>query len=401
MRGHWHSTTGEDPYRFFSPEQVDTILSEGAKRGRARSHAAIERILQHEPQLERADLWRRIRQLKRPTRKQTRNRILWSAEDDLLLRNGYESGGLRKREAIRQILNQHADWEPSAVWKRAKKLGLVQKNPHPGEESHHHHWSRENDRRLLSLAGEMKLDAIAKILRRSERAVCCRLAWLGKRSRVHNEGYARRSLAEQLHMGWNTVQKLIVDGFLEVRDPRITKRSIAKLKQSGAVLESAPLSRSSTYPLPLTESPAVPTESFRARRLWDGVAAKLNVSLEAVEGMIVHGVLKLCDPRITEDSFQDFCKKYGALIKDEFLDQDTRAWLRSCMDIDPNAGKEVAKRLAASREHARIVRRCEKCGRVIRGNVFFRHFKECRGGQSGEARMLSQGGRSSERASSF
>ena len=52
MRGRWHSTTGEDSYRFFSPEQVDKILSEGAKRGRAGSHAAIERILKLEPGVE-------------------------------------------------------------------------------------------------------------------------------------------------------------------------------------------------------------------------------------------------------------------------------------------------------------------------------------------------------------
>ncbi len=58
------STTGGYSFRFFSPEEVDQILCEGAKRGRAGSNTAIERILKHESGLERGDLWERIRQLK-------------------------------------------------------------------------------------------------------------------------------------------------------------------------------------------------------------------------------------------------------------------------------------------------------------------------------------------------
>src|SRR5467141_5125650 len=35
MRGRWASTADENSYRFFRPEQVDKILCDGAKRGRA------------------------------------------------------------------------------------------------------------------------------------------------------------------------------------------------------------------------------------------------------------------------------------------------------------------------------------------------------------------------------
>ncbi len=52
----WGNTTGSYSFRFFSPEQVDRILREGAKRGRTGSHNAIERILKHEPGLTRAEL---------------------------------------------------------------------------------------------------------------------------------------------------------------------------------------------------------------------------------------------------------------------------------------------------------------------------------------------------------
>jgi len=60
------TTTDSYSFRFFSSEQVDQILRDGAKRGRGGSHAAIERILKLEPEVKRAELWRRIRHLKYP-----------------------------------------------------------------------------------------------------------------------------------------------------------------------------------------------------------------------------------------------------------------------------------------------------------------------------------------------
>ena len=128
MRGRWRSTTGGDPYRFFSPEQVDKILSEGAKRGRAGSHAAIERILKLEPGVERAELWQRIRQLKYPSHGTRYRRSLWSAEDDQILSRGYERGWSGKQEAVRELLKRHPDWRAHVIWRRAAKLQLIRQN---------------------------------------------------------------------------------------------------------------------------------------------------------------------------------------------------------------------------------------------------------------------------------
>jgi hypothetical protein len=89
------------------------------------------------------------------------------------------------------------------------------------------------------------------------------------------------------------------------------------------------------------------------------------------------GVLKLYDPRVTEKSLTRFCARYGALIKTDFLDAETRDWLGSSMDLAPSAGKDEAGRLEAFRKHAQVVRTCEHCGRAIRGSVFFRHIKKC------------------------
>ena len=240
MQGRAGTTIDEESYRFFNQQELDAILREGSKQGRNGSRAAIERILRHEPQLERADLWKRIRKLKDPPRTPGRRRIPWSAEDDQLLRSGYESRSSKeKREVIRELLKRHPDWPPSTIWKRARRLGLTLQNSTRRKQGRRRRWSKVNDRQLLNLAGELKASAIATILHRSERAVRCRLAWLGERARVHSDGYARRSLAEELHLGRRTVQRFIVEGLLEVRDPRITRQSIAELKSSGIRLQNA------------------------------------------------------------------------------------------------------------------------------------------------------------------
>ncbi len=89
MANSWGNTTDGCSFRFFSPEQVDQILRDGAKRGRQGSHAAIERILKHEPGLQKVQLWHRIRQLKNPTPGPKYRRAIWGPEDERILRKGY------------------------------------------------------------------------------------------------------------------------------------------------------------------------------------------------------------------------------------------------------------------------------------------------------------------------
>src|SRR5260370_40160899 len=222
----WGNTTGGYSFRFFSPEEVDKILCDGAKRGRTGSHNAIERILKHEPGLGRAELWRRIRQLKQPSNGKLYQRRAWSQEDDQILRKGYEAGWKGKGEAVRELLRRHPGWQPHSIWGRAARLGLVQKPPKKTRLRSRQPWNEDDDRILLTLAGYTTAQFIAKVLHRSESAVRYRLAVLGKSSRVHLEGYARRTLAQDLHLGSRTIQRLIVQGLLEVRDPRITRKSL-------------------------------------------------------------------------------------------------------------------------------------------------------------------------------
>ena len=394
MADRWASATGHSPFRFFSPEQIDRILCEGVKRGRTGSHSAIERILKHEPGVGRAELWLRIRQLKQSNGKHYQ-RTAWSLEDDQILRKGYEGGWKGKREAVRELLRRHAGWQPHSIWGRAAKLGLVRKTPQKVRLRSRQLWTEDDDRVLLTLAGYKTAEFIAKALHRSENAVRYRLAVLGKSSRVHLEGHARRTLAQQLHLGTSTIQRLIVQGLLEVRDPRITRKSLEETCRRRELPTSVHDVQPQTKEIGMTpcqEVPATlatnsipvapgdlskPPRSCRAKRIWADVARQLNVNASVIEQLIFRGVLKLYDPRVTEKSLTRFCSRYGALIKTEFLDAETRDWLVSSMDLATAAGKDAAQGMEVFREHARVVRTCEHCGRPIRGNVFFRHNKRC------------------------
>jgi hypothetical protein len=396
MASHWASTTDNHSFRFFTPEQIDQILREGAARGRVGSHAAIERILKHEPGLERAKLWQRIRQLKHPPRGVPFRRAVWSLDDDRLLRKGYEREWAGKQEAVRELLKRHPDWRPHVIWKRAAKLGLVQKRLRRGQEHSRQRWSDHDDRVLLNLTGYKDVTVIGKMLRRSPNAVRSRLRVLGKSSRAHKEGYARRALAEELHLGSRTIQRLIVEGLLEVRDPRITRESLDDLRKSSRLL-SLPANKArgeagltpgsggetdnrqsaKDSPPGPNDRPTMPVKLTRAKRVWAEVAAALNVSVEKIEKLIARGVLKLYDPRITEKSLRNFCRRNGSLINYDLLSRETRDWLQSSMDFVLNSGETVARRSEAYRKQARVTRRCGRCGRDIRGNVFFRHIKEC------------------------
>jgi hypothetical protein len=341
-----------------------------------RSHAAIERILKHEPGLQRVELWQRIRRLKNPERRNDGVRSAWSAEDERILREGYQAGWQGKREAVSQLLKRHPDWRPHVIWNHATKLGLAEQGASKrGQERSRCGWSEDDDRLLFDLSGYKRVGVISKLLHRSEAAVRGRLALLGKSSRVHLEGFARSTLARELHLSTSLIQRLIVEGLLEVRDPRVTRESLDRLQRSGRLEEM----RRNGVPTPANsaESSAISSRPSRAKRVWGEVAASLSVKEEVLGRLIARGVLKLYDPRITEKSLRNFCRRHGSLINSDFLNRETREWLQSTMDFVPHAGEAVALCLTPLRKHARVVHQCTKCGRTIRGNVFFRHNKRC------------------------
>lgn len=393
MANRWQQTTGQYSFRFFSPEQADQILRDGAKRGRVGSHAAIERILKHEPELRRAILWRRIRQLKSAAPRLKYRHCVWSSEDERILRDGYRNGWQGKRAAVCELLKRHPDWRPHSIWRHARRLRLIQSEPKRGQDRARQAWSEQDEGILLDLAGYKPARAIAKTLHRSEAAVRSRLCILGKSSRVDLDGFSRHALAADLHLSSSTIQRLIVAGLLEVRDPRITRASLARLARSAGLpaelsirrevsrvfsarVQRTEVAGASTSTRTGPSEGATPSNSSRAKRVWADVANDLGVSPAAVEELIIRGKLKMYDPIIPEKSLRNFCRRYGSVINSDALDDETRDWLHSVMDFDPRAGESATEHLKTLRKHAEVARRCE-CGRTIRGNAFFRHRKRC------------------------
>jgi hypothetical protein len=90
-------------------------------------------------------------------------------------------------------------------------------------------------------------------------------------------------------------------------------------------------------------------------RFWAEAADTLGVSEAAIREYVAEGALQLCDPRITEKSLKNFCRRHGSLINYSFLNQETRAWLKDSMDFVPTAGETAAKQLGPFRKHAQVI----------------------------------------------
>ena len=366
MADRWGTTTDSYSFRFFSSEQVDLILRDGAKRGRAGSHAAIERILKVEPEVNRAELWRRIRHLKYPSRVTRCRRSVWSVEDDQILSRGYEKGWSGKQEAVRELLKRHPDWRPHVIWRRAAKFGLTAGIAKSGQSAKALPWSDNEDRTLLDHAGYDRVDVIGTLLDRSANAVRCRLSRLRESGKV-SDGYTRKALANFLHVSPRVVLRWIMLGWLKVRDSRISIPSLETFSKTHA----PQLTLEEPRFLPLGSS------NSRAGYTWAKVAKHFRASPETVQDWISRGWLKFCDPHITERSFEDFCRKHGSEINYDLLGKDTQVWLVESMGLVRAQKNGECGEMRAVCKQALKIRNCEGCRRPIRGNAFFRHIRRC------------------------
>jgi DNA-binding transcriptional regulator YiaG len=151
-----------------------------------------------------------------------RDPVVWTPELDAILREGYARGWAGAREAINKIQTLYPKWRSYIIWKRAKDLGLNQKNVQERPP-----WSDSDDALLRDFAQELSVKAIGRLLHRSERSVRWRFARLGESCRVR-DNYSQEELARDLRVSPKTVRRWEKAGFLERRDGRITHESLAE-----------------------------------------------------------------------------------------------------------------------------------------------------------------------------
>lgn len=293
---------------------------------------------------------------------------------DQLLIAGIKLGPNKKHEAINKILKLVPEWKRGDCWRRIRQLrrtpALASDAPQPkstDEKGRSHRsssrpWLPEDDAKLLDLAGYEPVNEIAERLNRSERAVRFRLGALGMSARV-TDGWSQRALRKLLRMSRTRLRQLIANGMLRVRDPRVTRASLAACSAKRQCIN--PSSASDRASLP--NLPGGPCSWKRASRV-------LNLDVEEVQKLISAGQLKVVDTFVTDRAFEEFCRKHGNLINMALIDPSTRKWLTSEYGV-PDPVEE--KKLPRAQKHALIVRAC-KCGRKIAGNVFFRHVRLCR-----------------------
>ena len=307
---------------------------------------------------------------------------------DQLLIAGIKLGPNKKHEAINKILKLVPEWKRGDCWRRIRQLrrtpALASDTPEqlkrtdengPSHRAASRPWLPEDDAKLLDLAGYEPVNEIAERLNRSERAVRFRLGALGMSARV-TDGWSQRALRKLLRMSRTRLRQLIANGMLRVRDPRVTRASLAACaaKRQG----TGPSSISDRASLP--NLPGGPCS-------WKRAARVLDLEVEEVQKLISAGQLKVLDTFVTDRAFEEFCRKHNNLINMALIDPSTRKWLTSEYGVpDPLEETELPR----AQKHALIVRAC-KCGRKIAGNVFFRHVRHCRSFDKTVAKRIGSG----------
>lgn len=296
---------------------IDQLLVAGIKLGSRKKHDAINKILQLVPEWKRGDCWRRIRQLRR-----TPALTIPRTDEDL------------------------------------KKADKSQAAHRPFSRA----WLKEEDDKLLDMAGYDPVRKIAERLGRSVRAVRFRLGALGMSARV-KDGWSQRGLSKLLRMSRARLRYLVASGMLRVRDPRITGSSLAGCFEKKFLVGDVHHRHRSKE-----------TIAEQHAYSWKRAARLLEISVEEAQGLIAGGELKLLDTFVTERSFEDFCRKHGEQINLSLMDLATKRWLTSEYGISE---RDDGKAVPRAQKHALIIRECN-CGRKIAGNVYFRHVRHCR-----------------------
>jgi hypothetical protein len=299
---------------------IDQMLLAAMQQGPTKKREAISRILELVPNWTRGDCWNRIRQL----------------------RKNSELADLRER--------------PSSKAKNSNRDSLIRRSSCSP-------WTPADEDKLLNLAGYEPAKKIAQRLGRSERAVRCRMAALGISGKV-TDGWSLRALQLTLRVTRRRLRRLIGNGVLRVRDPRVSSRSLAVLYDKIlATLDPTAIERTAA-------ALANGDDSYN----WERTANLLGVPVAQVQAWISAGQLRVMDPFVTDRSFEEFCRNHSEELKGWLIDKPTAAWLTSEYGVSGIASNEQTA--SHTRKHALVIRTC-KCGRKIAGNPYFQHVRVC------------------------
>jgi hypothetical protein len=179
-----------------------------------------------------------------------------------------------------------------------------------------------------------------------------------------SDGWSQRALRKLLRMSRTRLRELIASGILRVRDPRITRASLASCCAKNYMADPSSTSECAAV-RSLPEGPYS----------WKRAAKISNIEIVQVQKLIATGQLKLVDTFVTDRAFEEFCRKHGHVINMPLIGPSTRRWLVTEYGV-PDSVEE--KKLPRAQKHALVIRAC-KCGRKIAGNVYFRHIRHCKG----------------------
>ena len=88
------------PFRWLP--QIDQVLVVGMKYGPKGTHEAVKKLRHLAPELTPAQIWQRTRYLREKNRSKRIGPVVWSEDAIETLREGYRSGGRKRRRQSRQ-----------------------------------------------------------------------------------------------------------------------------------------------------------------------------------------------------------------------------------------------------------------------------------------------------------